>query len=278
MREIFELYAIRYATRGNRLSSETFITNALNLEKEVREQPIDYYFWVARSDSKTIVIDTGFSRKEAAIRKKETDGTWDPHIFCDATEGLQMLGIDAKQVTDVVLTHLHFDHASSLAAFPAARFHIQEREMRHVTGPQMKYGFLKAAYSPEHVKQLIDLLYANRIVFHDGESSLVPGIKLHLLPGHTPGLQGVEVTTKRGQVLLASDSSHYYANFQNDAPFPILTSATDMFLSFEKLFKIAESPNHIIPGHDPLVGQRYKPLSRDTKDVVFVLHEDEIAA
>ena len=271
MSEIYEAYAIRYATRGNRYSSENFIINAWTQGGANAESPIDYYFWIIRNSSRVIVIDTGFTQAEADVRRRSSGGVWDPHFFCDPVDAVRMLGIDPAAVSDVVLTHLHFDHAGSLSAFPSARFHIQEREVIYATGPNMNHQFLNSAYSADQIKEFIDLLYGGRVVFHDGDSVLAPGVSLHPLPGHTLGLQGVRVATRRGHVLLAGDSTHFYANFENIAPFPIVANVTAMIESFSRLHVLADSQDHIVPGHDPLVRKKYPPLSQELGDVVFRL-------
>lgn len=271
MNEIYEPYAIRYATRAGRYSSENFIVNAWSDGGSSAESPIDYYFWVIKNDTRVIVVDTGFTRKEADIRRQLSGGVWDPQFFCDPAEAVQMLGIDPASVTDVVLTHLHFDHAGSLSAFPSARFHIQEREVAYATGPNMAHQFLNSAYSPDHLKEFIDLLYSNRVVFHDGDAVLAPGVSLHPLPGHTLGLQGVRVATRRGHVLLASDSTHFYVNFESNSPFPIVADVVSMMKSFARLYSLADSKDHIIPGHDPLVRTKYTPLPKDLGEIIFRL-------
>lgn len=275
----YEVYAIRFATRPDRSSRETFLVNTTNFFEEGGgepvQEPIDYYYWVIRNADRTVIVDTGFGPDEAKRRNEMWRGTYNPQFFLTPPDGLALLDIDPRTVTDVILTHLHFDHIGFLTAFPSARFHVQRKEVAHVTGPGMLHDFLKSAYSPEFIKDVIDLLYAKRLVFYDGDAVLVPGISLHPLPGHTPGLQGVAIQTARGRVLLAGDSTHYYANFTNDAPFPIVASVEDTLDSFNRIRELADSPAHVIPGHDPQVAKRYRSVSERHPGVVLALHEAE---
>ena len=80
---------------------------------------------------------------------------------------------------------------------------------------------------------------------------------VHLIGGHTMGIQSVRVMTRRGWVVLASDASHFYANMEQVRPFPIIWSVAEMVEGYARLRALAESPAHVIPGHDPLVMQRY---------------------
>ena len=96
---------------------------------------------------------------------------------------------------------------------------------------------------------------------------LYPGVTLHHLPGHTLGLQAVRVQTERGAVVLASDAIHFWANLEREIPFPIVADVAAYLEALRKLRRLAPSIDHIIPGHDPEVLQRF-PAEPDPKDIV----------
>jgi glyoxylase-like metal-dependent hydrolase (beta-lactamase superfamily II) len=106
------------------------------------------------------------------------------------------------------------------------------------------------------------------VVFHDGPREIAPGISVHWIGGHTAGVQCVRVLTKRGWVVLASDASHFYENMEGIAPFPIVYSAADMVQGYATMRDLAESPKHIIPGHDPMVMERYPLAVSGQEDVI----------
>jgi len=116
--------------------------------------------------------------------------------------------------------------------------------------------------------------YAGRVRFHDGDAELQPGVSLHLIGGHTMGLQAVRVRTRRGWVVLASDASHFYAHMEQDRAFPILYNLAEMLEGFDTLRRLASSPRHIIPGHDPLVMDRYPPARAGMEDWIVRLDAD----
>ncbi|HLY54764.1 MAG TPA: N-acyl homoserine lactonase family protein, partial [Stellaceae bacterium] len=99
--------------------------------------------------------------------------------------------------------------------------------------------------------------FADRVVFHDGDEELAPGLSVHRVGGHTRGLQVVRVRTGRGHVVLASDAAHFYANWHERRPFPIVDSVADYLDALKRVECLADSPDHVIPGHDPLVLQLY---------------------
>jgi glyoxylase-like metal-dependent hydrolase (beta-lactamase superfamily II) len=114
-------------------------------------------------------------------------------------------------------------------------------------------------------------LYAGRVTFHDGVAELAPGLTLHRVGGHTDGLQVVRVWTHRGWVVIASDATHLYANFQRQSPFPAVYNVGDMIEGYNTIRRLADSEDHIVPGHDPLVMRRYPALSSELADIVVRL-------
>jgi glyoxylase-like metal-dependent hydrolase (beta-lactamase superfamily II) len=107
--------------------------------------------------------------------------------------------------------------------------------------------------------------------FNDGEAELAPGLSVHRLGGHTPGMQCVRVNTARGTVVLASDTSHFYENFLNYRPYVNVVNQPEMLDGYRTLRRLADSLDHIVPGHDPLVMKKYPALSKATEGLVIRL-------
>jgi glyoxylase-like metal-dependent hydrolase (beta-lactamase superfamily II) len=251
----YEVYAIKYAHHERR-ASENFIGG----DPHDGPMPLDYFVWLIRGEGREIVVDTGFSAATGARRRRE-------HIRCP-TEGLRALDVDAGNVEDVVITHLHYDHVGNFDLFPAATFHLQDREMQYATGRHMAQPVFSGAFDVEDVVGMVRNTYAGRVRFHDGDTELAPGVSLHFIGGHTMGLQVVRVATRRGNVVLASDASHFYANLEQVRPFPIVFSVADMVEGYARLRALADSPAHIIPGHDPLVLARYPAPAQALQGIV----------
>jgi glyoxylase-like metal-dependent hydrolase (beta-lactamase superfamily II) len=251
----YEVYAVKYAHHERR-ASENFIGG----DPHDGPMPLDYFVWLIRGEGREIVVDTGFSAATAARRRRE-------HIRCP-TEGLRSLDVDAGKIKDVVITHLHYDHVGNFDLFPAATFHLQDREMQYATGRHMAQPVFSGAFDVEDVVGMVRNTYAGRVRFHDGDAEIAPGVSLHFIGGHTMGLQAVRVSTRRGKVVLASDASHFYANLEQVRPFPIVYSVADMVEGYARLRALADSPAHIIPGHDPLVLARYPAPSEALQGIV----------
>ena len=250
---MWEAYAIRYA-RHDRVAHENFLGGDPH---DNSPMPIDYFIWMIRSGDDVYVIDTGFDEAMAAQRGRE--------LLHPPADGLKKLGVDPAEVPNVIVTHLHYDHAGNHHLFPKAKYHIQDLEMRFSTGRYMLNHHSRMPFEEEDVVQMVRKLYAGRLVFHDGDAELAPGLSLHFVGGHSMGLQMVRIHTRRGVMVLASDAAHYYANLEKELPYPITYNVAEALEAYKRAHELADSFDHIIPGHDPLVLEKYPPPSPELK-------------
>jgi glyoxylase-like metal-dependent hydrolase (beta-lactamase superfamily II) len=254
----YELFAIHYATRMSKRAS-----HFLGGDPHDGPMRMDYYVWVAKNAERTVVIDIGFNEEVAKKRKRD-------FLRCPI-ESLKLVGVNPADVQDVIITHLHYDHAGNFNLLPKADFHIQEREVQFATGKYMRYDACGGAFEPENICDLVRLNFGKRVHFYDGEAEIAPGIRVHHTGGHTDGLQFVSVNTKRGWVVVASDASHFYENLGTERPFTRAFHIGDMLETFDRLIKVAPSLNHIVPGHDSLVMELYPALSPELQNIVMRL-------
>lgn len=254
----YELFAVRYAMR-DALRSNHFIGG----DPHDGPMPMDYFLWAAVGPERTFIIDTGFTAEVAAKRERT-------FLRCPV-DTLQLIGIDGDKVQDVILTHLHYDHVGNFHRFPAAQFHLQEPEMAYATGRYMRYPRLAHSFEVEDVVGMVRLNFAKRVMFYNGPAELAPGIHVHPVGGHSAGLQFVRVHTRRGWVVVASDTTHFYENMITGRPFTTAFHVGKMLEGFDALRAHAPSPQHIVPGHDPLVMKCYPAPSSNLEGVVVRL-------
>ena len=251
----YEIYAIKYAHHA-RTASQNFLGG----DPHDGPMPLDYFVWLVRGAESEFVVDTGFNAAAAARRQRQ--------LVRPVENALSLMGVETQRVQDVVITHLHYDHVGNFDLFPRATFHLQDLEMQYATGRCMCHEPMRHAFDVEDVVGMVRNVYAGRVRFHAGDAQLAPGISVHLIGGHTMGLQAVRVATRRGHVVLASDASHFYANMDQARPFPIVYNVADMMEGWGKLCSLADSPDHVVPGHDPLVLERYPAPSRELQGIV----------
>jgi len=244
-----EVYAVRYA-HHDRPARDNYIGG----DPHDILQPLAYFVWVIRGPHGVFVLDTGFDEAMAAARGRV--------MITPVAEGLRALDIDPGGVRDVIISHLHYDHCGNHDLFPRARYHLQDHEMAYGTGRAMCHAHQRIPFEADDVVAMVRKVFADRVAFHDGDDTLAPGLTLHHIGGHSKGLQCVRVKTARGHVVLAADATHLYAHVNEGRVFPITYSVAETLEGYATLKRLADSPDHIIPGHDPQVLERYPPARR----------------
>ena len=152
----YEVLALRYGIFDGRLQFQNYIIP----DDHAAPDPLDFYIFAIRGNGRTIVMDTGFNPVSAARRGRE--------LLRTPSDALLQAGIDPAEVPDVVLTHMHWDHAGGMEYFPKATFHLQAAEMAYCTGPCMCQPFLRRPFDIDDVQSAVRALYTDRLRFHEG--------------------------------------------------------------------------------------------------------------
>jgi len=242
--DVHEVYAIRYGHHDRRSS-----VNFIDGDPHDALQPLDFFVWAIVGPSGVTIVDTGFDEAMGQKRQRQ--------ITKPLREGLLALGVTPESVERVIISHLHYDHCGNYDLFPHARYHLQDREMAYATGRCMCHRVTRTPFEVEDVVAMVRKVFDGRAVFHDGEGEVVPGVTVHHIGGHSKGLQSVRVKTRRGYVVLAADASHLYAHIDGARVFPVVYNVGEVLEGYATLKRLATSPRHVVPGHDPLVLKRY---------------------
>ncbi len=257
----WELYALKYAqittTRGHSFLGGVPDDGPLEMA---------YYVWLAKRGDEAVLIDTGFSEATALRRKRN----W---LRCPV-ESLALLGVSPDSITDLVITHLHYDHAGNVDKLARARLHLQTRELQFATSRYMcvSHISLGGVFEADDVCTVVRENFTGRLNLIDGEAEIKPGIRVYRAGGHTPGMQMVSVETQRGRVMIMSDCAHLFENIAAQKPFHIVFDLADMIRGWRNGVDRAPSSDHVIPGHDPQVMQIY-PAVAGLDGIAVKLHE-----
>lgn len=246
------VYAIRYATRPTALRHEHFYGHD---ECGDVSMPIDYFVWLVTGPDSAILLDGGFTPATADARPGRI------HLG-SPLEVAETLGYGPSAIRSVVVSHAHYDHTGYLSYLPEARIHLQEKELSFWTGPSARREMYRSIVDQEDILGLVRSNFDGSLDLYHGDAWIAPGVSVHLVGGHTPGTQIMRVTLDSGDVVvLASDASHFFENFNDERPFSIAHTVPDMFSAFDTIKALARrvdgSPGIIVPGHDPAVKDHF---------------------
>jgi glyoxylase-like metal-dependent hydrolase (beta-lactamase superfamily II) len=241
----YEVYAVRFAHVSYPLSS--LVSGA------ERGKTIDIAFtvWLVRDRAagKNILVDSGFYRDKFVQQ-------WKPQDFVKPSEAVATgLGVQPDDVSDVIISHSHWDHADGADLFPKANVWIQSEEYDYYVGAN---GEPLHRADADVAKMLADLKAAGRVKLVDGDDKeILPGIRVYTGGKHTFASQYVSVPTRAGTVVLASDNAYLYENLEKKLAISQTLDAASNLAAQARMFTIASSPKLVIPGHDPAVFERF---------------------
>ena len=224
---------------------------------------VNYYIWFLQWGREVVVVDAGVSPKVARER--------DLSPYTNPASVLARIGVQAELIQHVILTHLHWDHATGVTLFPNATFYLQEEEFRFWTEDPIsrRPPFSNPFISDDSYKlYLSKLKWSDRLVLLQGDQEILPGVECILAPGHTPALQAVAVSTEKGTAILGSDCAHTFENYEEDWPSCLIFDLRAWMETYDKLRSKASSPDLLFPGHDPLMTTNYPTIAKDVTRLV----------
>jgi glyoxylase-like metal-dependent hydrolase (beta-lactamase superfamily II) len=243
----WHVYAVKYAGRMAD-AGEYFLSRQRDMSGP---QDMAYYVWVAVSGDRIVLVDTGWNEGSATKRGR------DPGDPLGAALG--SIGVALDDVTDVVVTHLHYDHGGNLDLLPNARLHLQQAELEFWQSDLSRRRYFALAVEQDDVAAAARSVDDGRCVLRSGDYEILPGVSAHLVRGHTPGMQVVRVSSGDQAVVLASDAVHTTHNLERDMPSRTLVDSAEMLLGFDRIRSLASSDTLVIPGHDGRVLQDFAP-------------------
>jgi glyoxylase-like metal-dependent hydrolase (beta-lactamase superfamily II) len=242
----YQIYAIRYATLP-----DFHVAELVAGADGARKLDIAMMVWLVRGNGHNVLVDSGFYHDHFF---KE----WHVNDFIKPSDALQPLGIKPEDVTDIVITHMHWDHADGIDLFPKARIWIQKDELEYYAGEAWQSKDASDGFDPEDVLTLVKLNTQGKVGLVNGDAQeILPGITCYTGGRHTYASQYVGVNTSAGTVVLASDNMYLYENLEKHVPIASTLDAASNLRAQDRMKQLASNPALIIPGHDPAVMKKF---------------------
>lgn len=242
----YEIYAVRYATIPGFQVSQ-LVAGA----DPARKLDIAMMVWVVRAPGRNILVDSGFYREQFFKQ-------WHVNDFVKPSEAIARLGLKPEDITDIIISHMHWDHADGMDLFPKAKIWVQKDELEYYAGQGWQSRRTHGGIDPDDVLAAVKLNVQGRVGLVQGDAQeILPGISCYLGGKHTYASQFVTVHTAGGTVVLASDNMYLYENLEKHMPIAATLDAESNLRAQDRMKQLASKPEFIIPGHDPAVMARF---------------------
>ena len=246
----YSIQAIRYAWAEDDLAN--FVMGDPHQKIEIA-----MVIWLIRGGGHNILFDSGYHRDTFLKEFPSTD-------YIRPDEAVKLAGIQPEEITDIVISHAHWDHMGGIDLFPKAIVWIQKEEFRYYTGDAWQPGGDHGGIDPQDVQDLVRLNTAGRLRLLDGDNvQLFPGIRAYTGGRHTYASQYLRVAGNPPFVL-ASDNLYLYRNLTEhkaSATFSVADHAANI-RNQNRMIQLAGSPDRVVPGHDALQFHRFRTAGR----------------
>lgn len=245
----YEIYAIKYATL------KSFPLGGL-VEGEDRNHKIDIgmYVFLVKGGGRNILFDCGFYRPRFMKQ-------WHPADYEIPSAAVERAGVKAADITDVVISHIHWDHADGFDLFPNAKVWIQKEELTYYAGEAFN-GKKRSAADPDDIVGIVKMNTEGRVGLVNGDAQeFLPGITAYIGGKHTYQSQFIGVHTAAGTVVLASDNVYMYLNLEKHAPIAQSLDKESNLRAQDRMKELAANPKLIVPGHDMAVMKNFPEVA-----------------
>ncbi len=240
-----EVYAVRYGTLRN-FPTASLVAGA---DTARRSDGALSVWLIRRPDGRNVLLDAGFYREKFMTR-------WKPSDYQKPSDAIRAIGLAPDDITDIVVSHVHWDHLDGVDLFPKARVWLQRAEYDHYVDSTGRV--LDRAIDSLDAAMLHRLRQAGRIQLIDGDSQpVLPGITAYTGGKHTFASQYVSVITAAGLVVLASDNAYLYENLATQTPIAQTLDPAMNRAAQARMLRLAGGVRLVIPGHDPAVYERF---------------------
>lgn len=252
----YEVYAIKFAAKATPLAVSALAEKG----SEKDSVNLDFMVWLIKGkNGKNVLVDAGFLRD---IEEAKDFGIIN-YVRPDSM--LSKLALSAEDITDIIVSHPHWDHIDGIDLFPKAHIWMQKEDFNYFVSTAWQKEGINWGFDKRDVRKLIDLNLAGKLTLVDGDDKeIISGIVVYTGSRHTFNSQYVLVETGINKIILASDNIWIYYNLEHLRPAASLGTfdTTAYIKSMQRMKTLASNVKYIIPGHDSRVFSIFPSISQ----------------
>jgi glyoxylase-like metal-dependent hydrolase (beta-lactamase superfamily II) len=250
----YEIYALKFASLKFKFPVSFFAVGSTSKDSV---QPCYVVYLLKGKKGKNILVDAGFTETPPIYNMAGFN-------YVRPDEMLKKINVDPASITDIILTHPHWDHIGGIDLFPNAMVWMQEQDFNYFVGTAWQKGGDSSSFSGKDVVKIIQKNIARQLTLVKGDGvEIMPDIRVFTGSKHSYESQYVLVGTGSDQVIIASDNSWLYYNLVNLLPIPLTFDTNAYLQNLKRMKAMVKNVDLILPGHDPLVFSKFPTIIKD---------------
>ncbi len=250
----YKVYVVKFATSGYPFMVADWVAGG----PKTQPLKIDFMVWLIIGNGKNILVDAGFWKDMEDAKDFKLNSYQRPD------SALMKLNLKAEDITDVILSHPHWDHVDGIGLFPNAQVWMQKEDYNYFVGGAWQKNANKGGYTPSNVRQIVDLNLAGKLTLIDGDNKeIIPGIKVFTGSRHTYNSQYVLVQAGKNKIVLASDNIWVYYSLEHLLPAAVggTLDPAGYVKAMQRMKTLVSDQKFIIPGHDAAIFERFPEVA-----------------
>lgn len=259
--QTYQVYAIKFADSTYPFTVGDWADGGSKTDRV----EIDFMVWLIKGNNgKNILVDVGFLADTEDAKEFRIAG------YIRPDSALLKIGVKPSDITDVILSHPHWDHMGGIGLFPNAHIWIQKDDFDYFVGAAWQKEGSSGGFAKKDVKQLVNLNLNSKVTLVEGDNKqILPGVTVYTGSKHTCNSQYVLVSTGSNKVVLASDNIWIYYNLEH--PAPASTGGTldpaGYLKAMERMKSMVKDTKFIIPGHDADIFHRFPKVAEGVVEI-----------
>jgi len=256
----YQVFALKYCDDG-KLPAKGYIIGASQNDSI----DVAYFYWLLKDpNGRNILVDAGF-----------IDSTHTTKNFIRPDSVLQQLDLSPQDISDIIITHPHYDHIGGITLFPNAKIWMNQDDYEYFIGTAWEKGGDSTGFNRQDVLNIKTISLQGRLKLVKGDDlEIMPGIKAFTGSKHTYENMYLLVNSNsaKNKILLASDAIWFYMNLEKELPISLCFDTATYVKAIRRMKTLVSNPNLIIPGHDNDLLSKFKKVN----DRIIRIEESKI--